>query len=125
MTDENGLIGKLNAAKGSIRKTLHRELFTRMKKIVSSASCECKEKTVFRYLRALAKVAVWPLEDSMGKASVAEILKRLGKFKMPSETVEGVCEDGVLKTQTQTHRHRHKKVRGRSRRGERFVLYAT
>lgn len=48
--------------------------------ILKSANCNCKEKTVFDYMRELQRVDIWPLEDSFKTTSMAGILEGLSDF---------------------------------------------
>ncbi|PWY77004.1 hypothetical protein BO70DRAFT_388391 [Aspergillus heteromorphus CBS 117.55] len=71
---------QLNAARGRLRTILHSGLFERLGTLVACGTCGCKELTVFEYLRELRRINVWPLEDSMKKTSIDDILVRLNGF---------------------------------------------
>lgn len=51
-----------------------------MATILKHGNCECKELTVFEYLRELARIQVWPLEESMRTDSIKKMLERLRLF---------------------------------------------
>ncbi|KAF7174156.1 hypothetical protein CNMCM6106_008289 [Aspergillus hiratsukae] len=70
----------LNAAKDRLRTRLHQALFTRVNEIIDEATCACKEKTVFDFLKELRRIRVSPLDSSSTKASIAEMLDRLQQF---------------------------------------------
>ncbi|RHZ63233.1 uncharacterized protein CDV56_107643 [Aspergillus thermomutatus] len=78
--DESILAEQLNAAKGRLRTILHQALFNRVNQIVDVATCACKERTVFDYLKELQRIEVSPLDMSSTKASVADMLDRLGQY---------------------------------------------
>ncbi|EER23134.1 predicted protein [Coccidioides posadasii C735 delta SOWgp] len=75
---------QLNEAKGRLRNILRRELFSHMNHIIEEARCDCKEGTVFRYLRELTRICVWPLEDNLYRNSIVTILDRLENFRNAS-----------------------------------------
>ncbi|GFN21588.1 PAN domain family protein [Aspergillus tubingensis] len=74
------IIQQLNAARGRLRNILHRELHDQVATILKHGNCECKELTVFEYLRELARIKVWPLEESMRTDSIKKMLERLRLF---------------------------------------------
>ncbi|EAS36721.3 uncharacterized protein CIMG_02075 [Coccidioides immitis RS] len=78
------IIQQLNEAKGRLRNILRRELFSHMNHIIEEARCDCKEGTMFRYLRELTRICVWPLEDNVYRTSIVTILDRLENFRNAS-----------------------------------------
>lgn len=78
----------MNAAKGRLRNVLHQRLFEVTKKLFE-ATCNCKEKTLFGYEKALYDIHVWPLESEASRNSIRTILDRLGNFKY--EAASGSC----------------------------------
>ncbi|ODH50745.1 hypothetical protein GX48_03061 [Paracoccidioides brasiliensis] len=71
---------RLNAARQHFRKIIHKGLFNHLETIVSSATCECKEQTVFNYLRELKRIKVWPLESTFQDTSVRDMVDRCINF---------------------------------------------
>jgi hypothetical protein len=47
--DQSILAEQLNAAKGRLRTILYQALFKRVNEIIDSATCACKEQTVFDF----------------------------------------------------------------------------
>ncbi|GIC86439.1 uncharacterized protein Aud_002811 [Aspergillus udagawae] len=74
------IIQQLNAAKGRLRTILHQALFKRVNEIIDSATCACKEQTVFDFLKTLRRIHVSPLDLDSTKASAAEMLDRLRQY---------------------------------------------
>lgn len=70
---------------------------------LKTGSCDCKEKTLFLYQKALLDIRVWPLERTFSQTSVAGLLDRLKSFKYESEhqpcpNCTIYCEDVVEDT---------------------------
>ncbi|KAI9933730.1 hypothetical protein ASPWEDRAFT_179674 [Aspergillus wentii DTO 134E9] len=74
------VIQQLNAAKGRLRTILQRGLFSQVSSIVNYAICDCKEKTVFNYLKEIQNINVRPLDETLSRTSVQRNLDRLGQF---------------------------------------------
>ncbi|KAF9883077.1 hypothetical protein FE257_004111 [Aspergillus nanangensis] len=74
------VLQQLNAARGRLRNLINRYLNEKVKCIVGSSSCECKENTVFYYYRELRRIQIWPLEEITAKTSVDRLLTRLKDF---------------------------------------------
>ncbi|KAF4228820.1 hypothetical protein CNMCM8980_005580 [Aspergillus fumigatiaffinis] len=74
------IIQQLNAAKGRLRTILHQALFKRVNEIIDRATCDCKEQTIFDFLKELRRIDVSPLDLSSNKASVAQMLARLRQY---------------------------------------------
>ena len=53
---------QLNAVRGHLRTTVHRELYRPIKDLLE-ATCKCRENTLWGYERALTNTELWPLED--------------------------------------------------------------
>ncbi|KAG9689752.1 hypothetical protein KCU95_g15784, partial [Aureobasidium melanogenum] len=73
------IIGALNGARGHLRVVLARWLWAPLENMMT-ASCDCKEKTVYLYLQALAKTGGYPV-DQQGRKSVTAICHELGSFE--------------------------------------------
>ncbi|KEQ64956.1 uncharacterized protein M437DRAFT_43793, partial [Aureobasidium melanogenum CBS 110374] len=73
------IIGALNGARGHLRVVLARWLWAPLENMMT-ASCDCKEKTVYLYLKALAKTGGYPV-DQQGRKSVTAICHELGSFE--------------------------------------------
>jgi hypothetical protein len=71
---------QLNSAKGRLRTILHQALFKRVNEIIDRATCDCKEQTIFDFLKELRRIDVSPLDVSSTKASVAQMLDRLRQY---------------------------------------------
>ncbi|KAL8828735.1 MAG: hypothetical protein Q9191_002421 [Dirinaria sp. TL-2023a] len=71
---------QLNAAKGRLRTKLHTLTFKPTEALLS-ATCNCKEKTAFQYIKALHDTGMWPLDREWTRLETHEILDRLGSFK--------------------------------------------
>jgi hypothetical protein len=71
---------QLNAARGRLRTVLHSKLFKEAGKILSEATCECKEYSVYHYLCELRYIDVWPLEDALRTSSIQDVLDRMKSF---------------------------------------------
>ncbi|KAK2760267.1 hypothetical protein FQN54_002335 [Arachnomyces sp. PD_36] len=87
------VIQQLNAARGRLRTILHKRLFSRVAVTLERASCTCKEHTIFAYLRELQRIGVWPLEDSLSKYSIQQVLDRIPNFdenKLPVSSAVSV-----------------------------------
>lgn len=71
--------GSLNSARGHLRVLLARWLWNPVNDMMD-AGCDCKEKTVFRYLKALKDTDGYPI-DQQGRKSVNDVCQDLEAFK--------------------------------------------
>lgn len=85
---------------------MHDTLWSPIERPLKTGSCDCKEKTLFLYQKALLDIGVWPLERTFSQTSVAGLLDQLKTFKYKSEhqpcpkcaiDCEGVVEDTINK----------------------------
>ncbi|BCR98421.1 uncharacterized protein AKAW2_40104S [Aspergillus luchuensis] len=74
------IIQQINAARGRLRTILHKGLFETLGNLANDGKCSCKELTTFEYLREMARIHVWPLEDCMKAESINQMLERLRLF---------------------------------------------
>ncbi|GLA63777.1 hypothetical protein AtubIFM55763_010093 [Aspergillus tubingensis] len=74
------VFGNAPAFMAVTRKLVYGELHDQVATILKHGNCECKELTVFEYLRELARIKVWPLEESMRTDSIKKMLERLRLF---------------------------------------------
>ncbi|KAI5203138.1 hypothetical protein E4T39_04336 [Aureobasidium subglaciale] len=81
----NQTIDMLNSARGHLRVVLARWLWKKLGGPLS-ADCNCKEQTVFRYLKALTLTGGYPI-DQQGLKSLTEIFTCLGWFEKNFERV--------------------------------------
>ncbi|KAL8819257.1 MAG: hypothetical protein Q9223_002265 [Gallowayella weberi] len=83
---------QLNAARGRLRTIVSRGLYIPAKSLLK-ASCTCKEKTLFGYMKRLTDIDVWPFEEVAQKSSITTITNRLVKFSYePHPTACGGCQ---------------------------------
>ncbi|KAI4819774.1 hypothetical protein E4T44_10429 [Aureobasidium sp. EXF-8845] len=73
------VISALNSARGHLRVLLARWLWKPMDDMMK-ADCDCKEKTVFQYLKALKDTDGYPI-DQQGRKSVNNVCQDLGTFE--------------------------------------------
>ncbi|KAL8810083.1 MAG: hypothetical protein Q9200_002861 [Gallowayella weberi] len=86
------VIQQLNAARGRLRTIVSRGLYIPAKSLLK-ASCTCKEKTLFGYMKRLTDIDVWPFEEVAQKSSITTITNRLVKFSYePHPTACGGCQ---------------------------------
>ncbi|KAI4841093.1 hypothetical protein E4T44_07850 [Aureobasidium sp. EXF-8845] len=69
----------LNSARGHLRVLLARWLWKPLGEMMS-AGCDCKEKTVFQYLKALVETGGYPI-DQQGRKSVNQVCQNLRTFE--------------------------------------------
>jgi hypothetical protein len=69
----------LNSARGHLRVLLARWLWKPLGQMMI-AGCDCKEKTVFQYLKALVETGGYPI-DQQGRKSVNQVCKNLDTFQ--------------------------------------------
>ncbi|KAH0152212.1 hypothetical protein KCU67_g9918, partial [Aureobasidium melanogenum] len=81
------VINALNAARGHLRVLLARWLWKPLD-LMMAAECDCKEETVYQYLRALVETRGYPI-DQQGRKSVNDVCESLGKFDLPD--TRGEC----------------------------------
>ncbi|RDW92731.1 uncharacterized protein DSM5745_00053 [Aspergillus mulundensis] len=74
------VIEQLNAARGRLRNILHKDLFNSVASILGGRECDCREGTVFDYLKELWRVKVWPLDNAFKDASAMDVLQKIGRF---------------------------------------------
>ncbi|KKY19083.1 hypothetical protein UCDDS831_g05715 [Diplodia seriata] len=79
------VIQQLNAARGRLKGLMHDHLWKPIEAPLEEAECDCKEKTLFLYQKALLAINVWPLERTFSKTSVADLLARLMTFEYKTE----------------------------------------
>jgi hypothetical protein len=70
---------QLNAARGRLRTVLQDRLYLRAATILSGATCDCKEYSVFYYLQELEEIGAWPPEK-LSKSSIHDILGQMENF---------------------------------------------
>lgn len=100
------ILEQMNAAKGRLRTELHRMTFEPIRHLLN-ATCHCKEKTLFQYVKALHSTGVWPLDPVWPKNSVNDILTRLNKFsyKPPPNACGKFCQRNYEKDVGQAISH--------------------
>ena len=74
--------GALNAAKGSVRKDLSKDLFKVIQRLLR-ATCDKKEDLMFKYVQQLTKTNVWPLDLYYSSNSIEGTLEGLRNFEFP------------------------------------------
>lgn len=79
------MIEQLNSARGRLKGVMHDALWNPIENPLETAECDCKEKTLFLYQKALLNIQVWPLERTFSKTSIAGLLARLKNFQYKSE----------------------------------------
>jgi hypothetical protein len=79
----NNQTGPVNHARGGLKTTLHKSLYKKCGHLLRNGTddCNCWDATVGQYFFALTKIDVFPVDDVSGYSSIAQITKRLGKFK--------------------------------------------
>jgi hypothetical protein len=75
--------GPVNHARGGLKTTLHKSLYKKCGHLLRNGTddCNCWDATVGQYFFAPTKIDVFPVDDVSGYSSIAQITKRLGKFK--------------------------------------------
>lgn len=75
-------IGPLNHARGGVRNSLHKSLYSRVGRILRSDSslCSCWDATIGRYQLALTKCDAWPVDDVLNYSSIGQVVRRLKAF---------------------------------------------
>lgn len=68
----------LNSARGHLRVLLSNWLFKKVKAMME-VSCDCKEKTVYQYIKALVETKGYPI-DEQNRKSINEVCKNLATF---------------------------------------------
>lgn len=88
-----GFKEQVNAAKGRLRTRLHAMTFAPIEKLLV-ANCDCKEKTLYQYIKALHSTGVWPLDPVWPRMEVTVILDRLNsfKYKPPESACRSFCQ---------------------------------
>ncbi|KAH3993315.1 hypothetical protein HBI81_125190 [Parastagonospora nodorum] len=81
---ERQFVGPVNHARGGLRNTLHKSLYSRVGRILRSKTtfCDCWDATIGRYQLALTKCEAWPVDDVLTSSSIAEVTRRLKAFKL-------------------------------------------
>lgn len=85
---------QLNSARGRLKAVLHDQLWQPIERPLTSGPCNCKEKTLFEYQKAMLKAKVWPLERTFAHTSVSEILFRLTQITYEGEPDS--CDDSRI-----------------------------
>ncbi|KAH7094428.1 hypothetical protein FB567DRAFT_3267 [Paraphoma chrysanthemicola] len=80
---EREFVGPLNHARGGLRNSLHKSLYSRVGRILRSETsyCDCWDATIGRYQYALTKCEAWPVDDVLLSSSISQIVNRLKGFK--------------------------------------------
>ncbi|KAL1797251.1 hypothetical protein ACET3X_003857 [Alternaria dauci] len=80
--NERMFVGPLNHARGGLRNSLHKSLYSRVGRILRSESsqCSCWDATIGRYQLALTKCDAWPVDDVLNYSSIGQIVRRLKAF---------------------------------------------
>lgn len=84
---------QLNAAKGRLRTKLHTLTFKPIQDLLR-ATCNCKERTTFQYIKALHDTGVWPFDPIWPKKSTCDILVELESFSYtpPGSACRRYCQ---------------------------------
>ncbi|THZ23287.1 hypothetical protein D6C91_03717 [Aureobasidium pullulans] len=75
---EPRVLHALNSARGHLRVLLSNWLFKKVKAMME-VSCDCKEKTVYQYIKALVETKGYPI-DEQNRKSINEVCKNLATF---------------------------------------------
>ncbi|CAA9964096.1 hypothetical protein PTMSG1_07455 [Pyrenophora teres f. maculata] len=107
--NEKMFVGPLNHARGGLRNTLHKSLYSRVGHILRSgtSSCSCWDAAIGRYQYALTKCNAWPVDDVLNYSSINQVVGRLKAFDYDYTPKCARCrsidwETIVLKARTNT-----------------------
>lgn len=92
---------QVNAAKGRLKTILHRELYNPIDKLLKHDKCDCKEKVLYAYEKALTDTGAWPLETAYVRQSMYGILRKLRSFpdgKEPTSRGHAYCSFNFAST---------------------------
>ncbi|KAI4629172.1 uncharacterized protein J4E87_003433 [Alternaria ethzedia] len=80
--NERMFVGPLNHARGGLRNSLHKSLYSRVGRILRSETslCSCWDATIGRYQLALTKCDAWPVDDVLNYSSIGQVVRRLKAF---------------------------------------------
>lgn len=70
----------LNAARFRLRRILHRQLYKTNESLLA-ATCKCKGDTLWGYQKELEKTGIWPLEETVSRNSINDLLQKLDEFE--------------------------------------------
>ncbi|RMZ66069.1 MFS transporter [Pyrenophora seminiperda CCB06] len=106
---EREFVDPLNHARGGLRNTLHKSLYSRVGHILRSEAslCSCWDAAIGRYLFALTKCNAWPVDDVLNYSSITQVVRRLKAFSYNYTPKCARCrsvdwETIVLKAQSNT-----------------------
>ncbi|KAF2127412.1 hypothetical protein P153DRAFT_345064 [Dothidotthia symphoricarpi CBS 119687] len=80
---ERQFLGPINHARGGLRNTLHKSLYSKVGRLLrfETDMCTCWDATIGRYQYALTKIDAWPVDDVLNHSSISQVVRRLKGFQ--------------------------------------------